>query len=492
MVATSYLWFPVTGMPPAGSQIGAGTTLSWIPSANNWYSGSDWAQTSQFSFTGAAPSTGTVPGTVPAGIPGTGDDAGLVAGAISASDLAFYNIFAPGRNDPTIESNSLPVYVAINTGTIYLNNLLLAGFGIDTPALHPTLDVEGATLFISGNILNTESVTLPSGLGSTAATGGGTIDVGSGGLVEANGTVQADIDFNFMDSSNDVVKLDNINTGNIGASFSGTITDFGDGDTIWLPTIPLISNGVTTTATYDAGNGQVDLVVGGSGGSTINITIDLTGPSLTSASSVLVKHDTTSGIDLVTCFAAGTRIATPRGEVAVEDLRAGDLVETELGGTTEPVIWVGRRHLECRRHPTPQHAWPIRISAGAFGPGRPYRDLLVSPDHAIYANDVLIPAKRLVNGTTIQQIAVDAIDYYHVELSRHDVLLANGLAVESYLDVNDNRGFFANGGGPVVLYPDLTALAWEANGCAPLVVTGPELEAARAVVERFAAVQAAA
>jgi hypothetical protein len=69
------------------------------------------------------------------------------------------------------------------------------------------------------------------------------------------------------------------------------------------------------------------------------------------------------------------------------------------------------------------------------------------------------------------------------------VLLANGLAAESFLDVNGNRGFFANGGVPVILHPDLTALAWEANGCAPLVVTGPELDAVRDQVNRLAAAQ---
>lgn len=113
----------------------------------------------------------------------------------------------------------------------------------------------------------------------------------------------------------------------------------------------------------------------------------------------------------------------------------------------------------------------------------------MSPDHAVYANDVLIPAKYLVNGSTIEQIKVDAIDYYHVELPEHGVLLANGLEMELFLEVNGNRGFFANGGVPVILHPDLTALAWEANGCAPLVVTGQKLDAVRERVNRLADVE---
>jgi len=143
------------------------------------------------------------------------------------------------------------------------------------------------------------------------------------------------------------------------------------------------------------------------------------------------------------------------------------------------VVWIGRRHLACDRHPTPTQAWPVRIRAGRFGARPPYRSLWLSPDHAVFANEVLIPAKRLVNRSTIGQIKVDALDDHHVELPRHDVLLANGLAVESFLDANGDRSFFANGGIPVILHPDLTALAWEANGCAPLVVTGPELDTVR-------------
>jgi len=58
--------------------------------------------------------------------------------------------------------------------------------------------------------------------------------------------------------------------------------------------------------------------------------------------------------------------------------------------------------------------------------------------------------------------------------------------VESYLDVGD-RSDFENGGGVVTLFPNFTCLKWETEGCAQLVVTGPELEAARAVVDARAA-----
>jgi hypothetical protein len=78
------------------------------------------------------------------------------------------------------------------------------------------------------------------------------------------------------------------------------------------------------------------------------------------------------------------------------------------------------------------------------------------------------------------------VSYWHVELPRHDILLAEGLECESYLDTG-NRGAFANGGGAVMLHPEFAppekALrVWEAEACAALVRDGAELEAARSLL----------
>ena len=184
------------------------------------------------------------------------------------------------------------------------------------------------------------------------------------------------------------------------------------------------------------------------------------------------------------CFVAGTRIATARGEVAIEVIGVGELVRVLLGGDWAPVTWVGRREVDCARHPAPRKVWPVRVAVGAFGPGRPGTELLLSPDHAVYVNEVLVPVKHLINGGSIVQVPMARVSYCHIELPQHDVVLAHGLPAESFLDVKHGMNY-GRGDGPIWLYPDYAARMWEAFGCARLIVAGPELVAARALVAGF-------
>jgi collagen type I alpha len=186
----------------------------------------------------------------------------------------------------------------------------------------------------------------------------------------------------------------------------------------------------------------------------------------------------------VRCFVAGTRIATQDGEQPVETLRVGDIVRVS-SGEAYPIVWIGRRHIDLQRHPAPERARPVRIAAGAFGRGCPHTDLRLSPNHAVYINEVLIPIRYLINDHSITQLDADDVTYYHVELTSHQLLLAEGLAVESYLDTGD-RSVFERGAAMIDLYPDFYATQWKARGYAPLTLSGPELERARQTVARFA------
>jgi hypothetical protein len=120
----------------------------------------------------------------------------------------------------------------------------------------------------------------------------------------------------------------------------------------------------------------------------------------------------------------------------------------------------------------------VRVAAHALGQGMPHRDLWLSPDHALFIDGVLIPVRYLINGATIVQEHRCEVTYWHVELDRHDVILAEGLPCESYLETG-NRGAFSNGGPAVQMHPDFALAIWDAEGCAPLILQGAELEAAR-------------
>jgi hypothetical protein len=198
-------------------------------------------------------------------------------------------------------------------------------------------------------------------------------------------------------------------------------------------------------------------------------------------------------IDLVPCYCAGTRILTTRGEVPVEELRIGDEVVTARGGgpsaceighqgvtvagATRPIKWIGKRSfagLFLRSNPDVQ---PIRFQAGCLGNGLPRRDLLISPKHAMFFDGMLIPAECLMNGITIiKEQSMKLVEYFHIELETHDVILAEGAPSETFID-DDSRGMFHNLASYRQLYPDSVRIP--AQYCAPIVEDGFELESVR-------------
>ncbi|KQT61695.1 hypothetical protein ASG52_02155 [Methylobacterium sp. Leaf456] len=184
------------------------------------------------------------------------------------------------------------------------------------------------------------------------------------------------------------------------------------------------------------------------------------------------------------CFTSGTLIRTSRGNVPIELLRAGEPVIT-ASGEHRPIKWVGYRTLKCHGR---TDLLPIRITAHAFGEGRPARDLFVSPGHALAVDvlgEVLIPAIRLVNGTTITQVERDEVTYLHVELDSHDILLAEGLPAESYLDCG-NRRFFTNAEATDLLAVPDARPEGPLPFCRPFHEAGPLVDLARARLQDHA------
>jgi Ca2+-binding RTX toxin-like protein len=183
------------------------------------------------------------------------------------------------------------------------------------------------------------------------------------------------------------------------------------------------------------------------------------------------------------CYREGTRILTDRGEVPVETLLVGDTAVT-AGGERRPIIWIGHRRLDISRHPTPEAVWPVRVRAHAFGEGQPRRDLWLSPEHAVCVAGSLIPIGRLLNGGTIAQERVARVAYWHVELESHDVLLAEGLPAESYLDCDNRHGFDNAGDGVASLHPDWRSRASHRHFASPRFVAALREELAASARER--------
>jgi len=149
--------------------------------------------------------------------------------------------------------------------------------------------------------------------------------------------------------------------------------------------------------------------------------------------------DTTTNVAI--CFARGTLIRTPGGDVPVEQLNAGDMV-MNCDGQAVKLIWIAKTRwsgLDLILDPTLR---PIRIAQNSFGEGLPYRDLDVSPRHRVIVDNVLaglffgeekvmVPAKFLGAPLAQQVCPADGIEYYHLLLNNHDVLISNGLETES-------------------------------------------------------------
>ncbi len=173
------------------------------------------------------------------------------------------------------------------------------------------------------------------------------------------------------------------------------------------------------------------------------VEIIVIGRRLDEDGNVVFDDDDTIIIDLLICIARGTLVDTPLGSVPVETLDIGSKVRLR-DGRTEPIRWIGSRLLREAELKSSPHLRPVRIKEGALGKGAPDRDLLVSPQHRVLLSgwqaellfgeaEVLAPAKGLVNDDTIRvDHSVTEVEYFHLLFSRHEVMVTNNLATESF------------------------------------------------------------
>lgn len=175
-------------------------------------------------------------------------------------------------------------------------------------------------------------------------------------------------------------------------------------------------------------------------------------------------------IATVPCFVAGTMIRTAEGQRAVETLQPGDLVWT-LDHGMQPLRWVGQRDVAAVGSFAPVH-----IRAGTFGD---HAHLVVSPQHRILVRDpladlvfgtseVLVAAKHLVDGRSVVSVEGGSVTYVHLLFDRHEIVLANGLATESFLPGPQTVGAFEADiqAEIALLFPELDLETGEGYGVA--------------------------
>ena len=321
---------------------------------------------------------------------------------------------------------------------------------------------------LSGGFLYVSSGATAVAIDTTLSGGTEYLQVGtdSAGTIDAGGTL-------IVLNGNDTASSTLVNSGGVlvisagGSAVSATVSAGGAIDMAFLP------YSGATTATFNSGTNLLTVTEGGTS-ATLTLAGSYAGEAFTLTSGA-------AGGTLITvtpCFATGTRIATPDGATAIEALSVGDKV-LNAEGEALAIKWLGHRQVNCAAHPSPEDVWPVRIRADAFAAGQPSRDLLVSPEHAILVDGFLMPARALINGATIAQELVDQVTYWHLELASHDVILAEGLPAESYLDTG-NRGAFVNGGPSLQLHPRFGRQVHEALACAPFADAGPHVARARA------------
>ena len=296
-----------------------------------------------------------------------------------------------------------------------------------------------------------------SGAGSITLQSGATLTIGSpasGGTVDFAPGANAELVL--LDDKDFHETISGLNVGTGGAK-----TDF-------------IHTTAAVTISSVSGQGTTDGTVTLSDGAVLHLT------DISSSNWFVATTAGASGTDIylsdIACYCRGTLILTDKGEVAVEDLAIGDAVAT-ASGEARPIKWIGRRSYGGRFIMGRKDILPICFKAGSLGEVLPRRDLFISPHHAMYLEGVLIEARDLVNGVSIVQAEqVEEVEYFHIELDSHDVIIAEGAPSETFLDDN-SRAMFHNAHEYSALYPGTAQGA--VCYCAARRSDGYEVETAR-------------
>jgi Ca2+-binding RTX toxin-like protein len=210
-------------------------------------------------------------------------------------------------------------------------------------------------------------------------------------------------------------------------------------------------------------------------GQTITVTAEVDGDQGTSEAGV-------DFAEMVVCFVLGTLISTVDGEIPVEQLRVGDLVQTRDRGL-QLLRWTGRRDVDASELSKNENMRPIRIRKDVISAESGVGDLVVSPQHRVLITskvaqrmfgetEVLISAKQLLTMDGVD-IAVDLEDvtYFHLLFDQHEIVYANGIPSESlYLGKEAQKSLSVDGREEIyALFPETASPDFVALSCRPII-----------------------
>ncbi len=433
--------------------------------------------------------------------------ANAALGAVSDDGVIVFTDVARANASSVVVSGSL----VLDGGSAFFDggNLTAGGLvvvGPDAFLSAATYTQGGIGLLLEGEVSAVSFV----GLATNISLAGGTLLATTisvtGGNIVGSGVIEADdalttitlssaaiIDTGSMDIGGDVslaagsrILIGNNARLELGHGISGgTIAFAGTGAVLTLDDVQKVS-GIVAAMTNSDVIDLVGIAPGEVTNSSGTITIeDNTGAVIDSftikaasgASNIQIVSDSNGGTFItrggqLPCFVRGTRLLTPEGYRPIEAFCPGDPVIT-WDGRPRAIRWIGHRTMDLFGD-TPDH--PIRFAAGAISPGIPARPVKLSPLHAVFLDGVLVPALHLVNGATITWQRTGPVTYFHIELERHDIVFADGMPVETFLE-NGNRAH---------LYEERGARAHCTIPCAALITAGQKLAKIRRTLHDIA------
>jgi len=168
---------------------------------------------------------------------------------------------------------------------------------------------------------------------------------------------------------------------------------------------------VTTTTSYsgDAETPTVAILAVSSSG--------ITSVNETFVAEATIRRVNLNALNSNICFSEGSIVTTDQGDIEIEKI---DIDYHTIRG----------KKIIALTETQSVDDYLVKIKKNAFGVV-PNKDTETTGNHIIYNGSIMVKAKTLINGTTIEKIPYRGLPLYNILLEQHDVMIVNGLISET-------------------------------------------------------------